>query len=149
MGWYSTVYNHTLQQHSAGEYKYGRAVVNEIIRNNPGWTTEHVIVGGPFTDGGQGDDFFLINGWATHQLTNIYNEEYGVCENYEIREMENPDVTECSCDRLLNHGVVIAWKNRGYYFPSDLEQVHCSHCHNVWDGYAQCPCPGPDPDGGD
>lgn len=135
MGWYGTVYNYTLRQASVGEYKYGRALVNEIIRDNPGWTAAHVIVGG-----GHGEDYFLISGWKTHCLTNIY--EHGWCVNYELREMENPDITECNCGRLLNYGVVIAWKNKEHYYPSDLEQEHCPYCHNVWDGNAQCMCRG-------
>lgn len=130
MSWYATVFNYTLQQHSVDQYEYGRAPVDEIVRANPKWSQEHTIVGG-----GHGE-FILLSGWKTNYLRHVDD----VHADYELEKIENPDVEECSCGHLLNHGIVIASKSGSYYISCDYEQVHCPDCHNVWDGNAQCMC---------
>lgn len=139
MGWYSHVQNYTKGQRSVSQFKNGSAKLAEILKDNPEWSSSDVIVGG----GPQGRCYFLITGWDKFQIINQWEDCEGIKfpSTYVIEPLSDT-VTECSCGALLTgSGIVLAYKNRGHYEPElEGDGVHCSECHQIWDGYAQCSC---------
>jgi hypothetical protein len=47
----------------------------------------------------------------------------------EMNNKENSGITACKfCQEELTFG----------HDKDDM--IHCQHCHNIWDGFAQCQC---------
>lgn len=136
MGWYLPVYNRTLDKSSKHEYKYGRATMERILEDEPDWSSDHVIVGG-----GMGEAHMLLSGYMTNVIVNKYG-EHGYVESYTVEKLNSP-LTECPVCQILTDGMsIVSRKVADTWYPDDNPNplVHCSLCHNIWDGHAQCMC---------
>lgn len=135
MGWYNRIINHTLQTYSTHPYKYGRCSLDQILKDEPTWSMDHIIVGG-----GQ-EGYYLINGYLQNGITNTFDEYNMFAIDYKVIPLDET-LTECEqCNVLLCGDIfVVANKKSGMWQTPDMELVHCANCHNIWDGCAQCPC---------
>ena len=63
----------------------------------------------------------------------------GLC--YNVDKEDDVHYRYCSvCRAWIYLGWVKSYVIDGIVHPTKEENVHCSYCHRVWDGYAQCPC---------
>ena len=72
MGWYAKIYNHTRDEWSKNEYKYGRGC--EVF-SDMNWDTNDIVIGG-----GPDDEYIVLSGNV--KLKQIY--DYGFVIDYEI-----------------------------------------------------------------
>jgi hypothetical protein len=141
MDWCHVINYTKLGIRSFSKFKYGRAELNEILHDNPTWSATDIIVGGSCADRG----YFLINGYKNNRLTHLWDSDLEDPDRKLVGFDIDPiggEAYECKCGALLRHGSVIAYKYKDYYMPSTCKEdmEHCSYCHNIWDGHAQCMC---------
>lgn len=137
MGWYAKVWNVTKGEWSSNEWKYGQATLSDLLKAESTWDPTDVIVGG-----GMGEGYCLISGWDRYQITEERDETgFHVIEWDLVPHETDLVVTQCSCNWMItSRGVVVGYIDKGACWPNGSNMIHCSGCHRVWDGFAQCPC---------
>ena len=87
MGWYAHIYNETRQELSAKEYKYANASLALVLKDQPSWNKDDVIVG---CGGGTGCPYSVINGQC--KIVNISDTD-GCSYEYRLLNSEHDILT--------------------------------------------------------
>ena len=66
-----------------------------------------------------------------HKDRDFLNNDIKKSKKIKVKENENENINETKCKFCKT--------NLLYGFDTNF-MIHCQHCHNIWDGYAQCSC---------
>jgi hypothetical protein len=132
MSWSNRVFNYTRNEQSL--FLDGKVNLKDVLDANPKWSLTDIIVGG-----GMETPHFLINRWDHYKIINKCDTD--IFYSYSVIPLNRDAVvTECACGTLLQYNNALAFKQDGYYMPYDEQAIHCTGCHRIWDGNAQCTC---------